>query len=366
MAANRMVRVAIAVMLVLILVVSSACTTPTPAPTVAPTKAPAAPTAAPAAPTKAPAAPTAAPAAPTKAAVNWPTKDVTIIVPFSPGGGFDLQARIFAPLLQKYLPQKANVVVENQKGAGGKIGSIALMKSPATGYVMGILSPASLALMQANGELEGNDITKLGYVGMLSWEDGAVVVSAASGLKAPADLTKKELRFAVTSDSVFAASLLAKQVGIKARYVTFESTGEQALAMMRGDVDIMVDSVSTMKKSVDNGQGKLVGLFVVGEKRASTWADLPTSKELGLSLGDLQYIAGSARVIAVPAGVPADVLKAIVDATAKALADPQYKADIEKAGYTFGPGNAEATTTTVQKTMEVINNNKDVLKTMGQ
>lgn len=364
MHSHRLSRVLLAFTLVAVMVASAACSTPTPAPTVAPTKAPAAATAAP---TKAAAAATAAPtSAPTKAAVNWPTKDITIIVPFSPGGGFDLQARIFAPLLQKYLPQKANVIVENQKGAGGKIGSIALMKSPATGYVLGILSPASLALMQANGELEGNDITKLGYVGMLSWEDGAVVVSSASGLKTPADLTKKELRFAVTSDSIFAASLMAKQMGIKARYVTFESSGEQALAMMRGDVDIMVDSVSTMKKSVDNGTGKLVGLFVVGDKRASTWADLPSSKELGLTLGDLQYIAGSARVIAAPAGVPADVLKAIVDATAKALADPQYKADIEKAGYIFGPGSAEATTTTVLKTMSVIDSNKDVLKSMGQ
>jgi len=334
---------------------SAACGGPAPAPTAAPVQ-----------PTQAAAAPTKA-VEPTKApAPDYPTKDITLIVPFSPGGGFDLQSRIFAPLFEKALPKKVTVIVSNQKGAGGKIGSIALMKSAPNGYTIGTLSPASLALQQIKGELEGNDITKLGYIGQLSWEDGAVVVSAASGIKTIDDLKKRELRFGVTDDSLFPAALLAKKLGLKVRNVMFDGGAEQALAAMRGDVDIMIDSISAMKRGVGNSQGKLVGLFVVADKRAPDWPTIPSSKELGLDLGDLSYVAGSARVLAAPTGIPADVLKLMQDSAMVALNSPEFKAGMEKAGFVSAPGSGADALKTIQKTVEVLQANKDILDAMGK
>jgi tripartite-type tricarboxylate transporter receptor subunit TctC len=274
------------------------------------------------------------------AAPSWPSKDITLIVPFSPGGGFDTQSRIFAPIWEKKLPRKVNVIVSNQKGAGGKIGSLALMKSPPDGYKIGTLSPSALALMQINGELEGFDIRKLSWLGQLSWEDGVVVVSAASGIKTVQDLTKREIRFGITEDSMFPAAMLAKKLGIRTRMVMFDGTPEQNLAAMRGDVDIMMDSVSSMKRAVVNSQGKLVPLFTVSDKRSPDWPEVPSSKELGKDLGDLEAIAGSARLLGGPAGIQSDLLKVMQESTWKALQDPEFKAGMEKAGYVNSPGPA--------------------------
>lgn len=325
------------------------------------------PTAVPVAPTKAAAQPTQAPAAPTKAPVsNYPTKDITLIVPFSPGGGFDLQSRIFAPLWQQALPQKVNVIVDNQKGAGGNLGSMKLMKSPADGLTIAVLSPATLAQSQVTGQLENQDIRKLSYIGQLSWEDGAVVVSAVSGLKTIDDLKKKELRFGVTTDSIFPAAILCTKLGLKCRNVMFDGGAEQGLAAMRGDVDIMMDSISAMKRGVDNSQGKLVVLMVISDQRTPVFSTVPTSKELALDLGDLKYIAGSARVLGGPAGIPADVLKIMRDAAAKALASADFKAGMEKAGFINAPGSADDALTTVTKIVGIYEANKTLLQSLAQ
>lgn len=341
---------------------SAACGGPAPTPTavpVAPTKAAVQPTQAVAQPTQA--------AAPTKAPVStYPTKDITLIVPFSPGGGFDLQSRIFAPLWQQNLPQKVSVIVDNQKGAGGNLGSMKLMKSPPDGLTIAVLSPATLAQAQVTGQLENMDIRTLSYIGQLSYEDGAVVVSAASALKTLADLKTKELRFGVTSDSIFPASLLCSKLGLKCRNVMFDGSPEQALAAMRGDIDIMMDSVSTMKRSTDNGEGKLIGLMIIGDARTASWPVLPTSKELGLDLGDLRYIAGSARVLAGPAGIPADVLKIMRDAAGKALSSADFKAAMEKAAFISAPGTGDDALITVQKMMAIYEQNKALLLSLAQ
>jgi tripartite-type tricarboxylate transporter receptor subunit TctC len=345
---SRILRAVMVLTMVGAVLASAACGGPAPAPTAAPV------------------APTQA-AAPTKAPVsNYPTKDITLIVPFSPGGGFDLQSRIFAPLWQQNLPQKVNVIVDNQKGAGGNLGSMKLMKSPADGLTIAVLSPATLAQAQVTGQLENMDIRNLSYIGQLSYEEGVVVVSAASNLKTVADLKTKELRWGVTTDSIFSAAVFCSKLGLKCRNVMFDGGAEQGLAAMRGDIDMMVDSVSAMKRGVDNGEGKLIGMMVIGDARTTAWSALPTSKELGLDLGDLKYVAGSARVLAGPAGVPADVLKIMRDASAKAFASPDFKAAMEKASFISAPGTGEDALTTVQKIVGIYEANKTILMSLVQ
>jgi tripartite-type tricarboxylate transporter receptor subunit TctC len=295
---------------------------------------------------------------------SWPAKDITVIVPFSPGGGYDLQSRIFAPIWENKLPRKANVVVMNKRGAGGKIGVMELMKSAPDGYTIGTLSPSALALMQVSGDLGNMDIRQLGWLGLLSWEDGAVVVSTASGIKTVEDLKKRELRFGVDEDSMFPAAMLAKQLGLKARMVLFDGTAESNLALIRGDIDARIDSVSGSKRGVINSQGKIIPLFTVSEKRAPDWPEVPSSKELGMELGDLKYIAGSARALAAPAGIPAALLKTMQDTAWGALQDPAFKTGMEKAAFTSSPGTAVDASKTVSTILKVLEENKNVLESL--
>jgi tripartite-type tricarboxylate transporter receptor subunit TctC len=297
---------------------------------------------------------------------SWPGKDIVLVVPYKPGGGYDTQARVFAPLWEKHLPRKASVVVNNQPGAGGKIGSLAVMKATPDGHTVGLLSPTSLALMQVGGELENFDIRKLTWLGQLSWDAGVLVSSASSGLKKPEDLNKREVRFGVTDDSVFPCSLLAKKLGIKARMVMFDGTSEQVLACMRGDVDLMMDSWTSMKKAVDNSQGKLVPMFAIANNRLPKWPDVPSSQELGLDLSDLYAIAGSARLLGGPPGIPSDIRDLMDKSVWDTLQDPEFATNMEKAGYLAFPAKGSEAEQTVKVIMSVLEENRDVLQSLGK
>lgn len=292
---------------------------------------------------------------------SWPTKDITLICPYSPGGGFDTQARIFAQVWVKHLPRKVSVIVNNRTGAGGKIGSIALMKSPSDGYIAGILSPTTLALSQVKGELEGLDCRKLTWLGQLSMDPGALVVSAASGIKTPQDLTKREIRIGLTQESLFANAYLAKKMNLKWRAVLFDGTAEQTLAGMRGDIDLMMDSWTSMKKAVDNSQGKLSPLFVLMDRRLPQWSNVPTSKEMGLNLSDIFPIAGALRSLGAPAGIASNLAKMMEESVVAALRDPEFKTSMDKAQYdaSFIAAGAD-TSRSVAEIVKLFEENKDI------
>ena len=301
------------------------------------------------------------------AAPDWPTKDITIIVPFSPGGGYDIQSRIFAPLFEKYLPKKANVIISNQTGAGGKIGSIAVIKSAPNGYTIGTMSVMILALMQARGEIKGFDMRKLAWLGQLSWDPGAALVSAASGFKTVQDLTRREVRLGTTNDSLVPNVLLARRLGLRYRLVFFEGSSDEILAAMRGDVDLIMDSWPTMKRAVNTSAGKLVPLFVAADNRLPQWTGVPSSKELGLNLAEIEPMAGSVRLLAAPSGIPSDLRAVMEKAVWAALKDPEFKANMEKAGYdATNVAPAAEAVKTAEIVLRLHEENRDILEAVGQ
>ncbi len=308
-------------------------------------------------------APVSQPTQAPKADSNWPTKNITLVVPYSAGGGFDLQARILAPLLEKYLPQKVRVIVDNQTGASGKIGTMNVMRSSPDGYTIGIVSPTVLAQMSIAGELQGLDVAKINWVGQLSWDPGAVVVNTASGIKSTKDLQAKQYRTGVTTEALFQNKLLSRMLGTKTQLVTFEGSADEVLAGMRGDIELMMDSWPSMKKAVDSSEGKLTPLFMVSSDRVAKWNTVPSAKEVGLSIEPLYPVAGAARLIAAPSGLTPDVQKALEDSVWKALQDPEFAANMEKAGYDGTRfANAKDATQTVVTTLKVFQENRDLIE----
>jgi tripartite-type tricarboxylate transporter receptor subunit TctC len=303
-------------------------------------------------------------AAPDSSAAAWPTKDITFIVPRTPGGGFDTQSRIFCSVWEKHLPQKVNVLVANRPGAGGKIGLNAVMKAVPDGYTVGMVSPPEVAIMQYEGELEGFDIRKLNWLAQLSWDPGAVVVSAASGVKSPQDLTKREMRIAVMADGLFHNAFFVKKLNLKARRVMFEGTGEEVLALMRGDIDLMMESWPSMKKAVDNSQGKLAPLFILADSRVPLWPAVPCSKELNLNLSEIYPTAGALRVMAAPPGIPADLVKTMEKTVWDTIQDPEFKAKMEKAGYPFFVARGTDVAAAVTMIMKTFTDNKELFELM--
>jgi len=110
---------------------------------------------------------------------SWLARNINITVPFKPGGGFDLQARLLAPFLRKYLPNSVNVVIDNVDGAGWKMGAVRLARSVPDGYTIGIVGLESVAFMGAMGQLT-EDPEQWNWLGQIGSDPLLVAVSTRS------------------------------------------------------------------------------------------------------------------------------------------------------------------------------------------
>jgi len=98
----------------------------------------------------------------------------------------------------------------------------------------------------------------------------------------------------------------------------------------------------------------------------SKWPDVPSAKDLGLELTGLQAIAGSARVLGAPANIPAEIREVLEKSVWDTLQDPEFAASMQKAGYEALPTKGSDTGNTVKVIMSVLEENRDVLESLGR
>jgi tripartite-type tricarboxylate transporter receptor subunit TctC len=283
---------------------------------------------------------------------SWPARNITIVVPFKPGGGFDLQARLLAPFLGKYLPNKVNVLIENVEGAGGKMGAVQLARSAPNGYTIGVIGLESVAFMRAAGQLT-EDPQQWSWLGQLGSDPLLVAASSASGIKSPADMRRKDFRFGVTSEMLPSAAILSKTLGTRFRPVHFDGSGDLVLAAIRGDVDTWVLSWPTAIKSVRDSQGKIISLFLVNPTRLPSIPEVPTLGELGVEAEAGVYAVGAvSRVIAGPAGLNPKIQEILISAIDKAVHDAEFIAQMKHAEFEVSTAHPNAIRARIKAAVE--------------
>ena len=296
-------------------------------------------------------------------AVAWPEKDVTFIVPFNPGGGFDLTARMVAPFIEKYAAKKVNVVIKNVPGASGKIGLQEVLDAKADGHTIGVFDPVQLGTLQALGDLGQTDMSKMGWLGQLDWGAGLVAIGQGK-FKDIQSMKGQEVRFAVTGQAGFSAVMVGKALGATPRVIVYNSSVEANTACMRGDADATVFTWPSLWKQVNASEGKLIPAFLAADKRDSHMPNVPSSKELGLTLDG--SVLGAAHIVAGPPGMSKELQDLMIGVLKKAMADPEFIAQMEKAGYPVVPLFDKELTDTVNGVAKVMEQNKDVLKSLAQ
>ena len=300
------------------------------------------------------------------AATPYPTKKITIIVPFKPGGGFDLQARMLTMHLEKYLPNKVNIVIENIAGAGGKMGAVQLAKSKPDGYTIGVVGLESVAFMQALGQLQ-EDPQQWTFLGQLSSDPLLVAVNASAGLKTLADMKAKDFRFGITSEMLASAAVICKTIGAKFRPVLFDGSGDAVLAGMRGDVDALVFSWPTMIKGVRDSQGKMNSLFVPSKSRLPSLPDVPTLSELGVQAEPGVYaVVATSRIIVAPAGVDKAIQGILVNAINKATSDPEFVKQMKKAEFDLATAKPDEVKVRMKAAVDEFTAVKDMVKSYAK
>lgn len=265
----------------------------------------------------------------------WPTKPVTLLVPFPPGGSTDVIARTLAPKLQEKLG--GNFVVSNQAGAGGTVGAAAAKRAAPDGYTVFVSSLGPFVI--------GPHLIKgVAYDALKDFDYISVAVQAPNVLAVPANSPHKSLADVLAFHKAnpgkmsFASSGIGTSDHLTAELFWQESKttglhipykgGAPALAdLLGGQVDATFMNINTGITNIK--AGKLRALAITSLKRSPLLPDVPTMDELGLK-GVTVY---SWQAFAAPKGLPADIKAKLHDALVAGLNDPAIKPKLLELGF---------------------------------
>ena len=283
-------------------------------------------------------------------AANFPEKNITFIIPFSPGGGMDSTARQIAKVMPKYLPNKVNVVPKNVPGAGGRKGYGQLADAAPDGYTICVVNMPGAAIPHLIGEKVNYDLTKFVWVGRMSTSPYLLGVSSKSPIKTVADLKKlnKPLKISSTgfgSTAYVGASVMKEVIGFKVKFITgYKGSRNYILGVVRGDSDAAVAPTQTFAKFIKAGD--IRGIVTFEEK--SSFPGVPTIAEAGYP--ELTGL-GVERMVAAPPGTPKKVRDILSDALVKAAADVDSQAWAKKTKRPFAALSGEHTQAAVNKSL---------------
>jgi tripartite-type tricarboxylate transporter receptor subunit TctC len=260
------------------------------------------------------------------AEVNFESDRLSIVIPYRPGGGFDVTVRAFAPFFARQLGEGVFVLPENIPGAGGRRGAATVYRAQPDGTTLGIFNLPGFVLPEIMGERVAYDLRKLSWIGRLEAQNYLLLVAAKSSIRSIGDLqAEKEISFLSTGygSTVLAASQIAAiELDLMKKDPIFlagyAGTADCLVGLMRGDGNVALAPVSSATKYLQSGD--LRAIAVTGE--VSEVAGVATFAELGfpvLSLLNLQ------RSIAGPPDMDAGLLAELRAAFARAVADPEFQ-----------------------------------------
>lgn len=297
---------------------------------------------------------------PSVAGAAFPERNITLIVTFSPGGGFDSIARAIARSMQKYVPDGVNVIVKNVTGAGGVRGTVAVYRAKPDGYTIGHLQSAGMLGLQVLRGVDrvGYDMNKMSWLAQVGTDPFAIIVSKKGPFKSLKDLQNAErVRWGTTGIGAgrwLPSYLAAKKFGIDFDIVAgYRGTGEELPALIRGDFDAWAQPIDH-PSIVPYLEEELLPVVQLDEKRAKNAPDVPTAPELGY---DFTY--SEVRSIGGPPGIPADRAKILEDLLLKAMNDDEYKAFLAQSKIALVPGPGEEATEEMKYYNDLFVENKE-------
>ena len=265
-------------------------------------------------------------------AQTFPSKPITIVVPFSPGGGADTLIRTLQPRLAALWGQA--VVVDNKPGASGHIGADIVAKAPADGHTL---------LMASTAAISERNVDRFAPLALVSAEAYVVVVNAGVPAKNIAELVAlakakpDSLHFGssgIGAASHLSGELFKSRAGVKLVHVPYKGTGQALTDLLAGHIELMFAPVQTVLPQL--AAGKIRALAVTGSKPIEALPGVPTVTASGVpgyqALGWFGLLA--------PAGTPTAVLKRLSDDVGGLLAQPEVRKELVAKG--ADPGTLSA------------------------
>ena len=293
----------------------------------------------------------------------WPTRPVTFVVPFAPGGGTDIAARLLATRLGQKWGQ--SVVVDNRTGAGGLVGAEAVAKAKPDGYTMLIGNVGTQSINPSLYKMPYDADRAFAPVSLFAELPFAFVVNPKVPAKTPKELialAKAEPdKFTYASSGSggsphLTAEIFQQAAGVKFVHVPYKGGGPAMADLMAGHVDMLFASILETSGYVK--AGKLRALAVTSAQRSPAMPDVPTLAELGVPNAE----SGSWVALLAPAGTP----QALLDRVSADVRDVVALPDMQQALIAQGATPRGGTPAELQKTIDADKQRYgQVIKTRG-
>lgn len=263
--------------------------------------------------------------------IQYPTRPITVVVPFAAGGGVDVTARVWAKYASKVLGQPVNI--ENKTGGGGVVGHTAGATATPDGYTLTMITtPLTWQYLTSDGV----NVTPDSFepIAQVTVDPNVIIVKTGSPLDMPVkdfiDYLKanpNKVKMGVggrwaTHD--LARGLLQVSTGVEISPVFFDGGSQVITNLLGGHVDAGFPFFTEFASHYKAGTIKVIAS--ASDAKHPFLPEVPTLKENGIDV-----VAGTWRAIAAPKGTPSEILAILDDVTNKIMADPEAKAEFEKA-----------------------------------
>lgn len=254
----------------------------------------------------------------------YPNKPVRLVVPYAPGGPNDVMARVLAQQLTVITGQP--VVVDNKAGAGGVIGTDAVAKAPPDGYTLAFISAPFTMAPALQAKMPYDSLKDLAPVTKVAESPLVMMVPTSSPFKSAQELmdyarkNPGKLNYGsggIGSTPHLTTELLGILTGAKFTHIPYKGGGESIKALMAGEIDLLIDSITSTEGPIASGRVKPIA--VAQSKRVSKWPDVPTFSEVGIQKFPITHWVG----VVAPAQTPAGVLNTLHAQILKALKSPE-------------------------------------------
>ncbi len=275
-------------------------------------------------------------------AQEWPSRTISLVVTYPPGGTADLMARTIAGPLGKILG--SSVIVENKPGATGQIAASYVAKSQADGYTI-MLDASSYSVNPAlfpKLPYDPNKVFKT--LAVLAQYPNVLLVNPNFAAKSAKDLVviaknkPHTISYASSGNGSaqhLAGALFELQTGIEMQHIPYKGGGPALNDVIAGQVPIFFGSVASTKQFVD--AGKLNALAVTSRKRASSMPSVPTMTEAGI----VSYEVYEWNALFAPAATPNTILQKLTDGISKVTQSAEFVEKVNSLGGEVFQGSAE-------------------------
>lgn len=315
-------------------------------------------------------------------------KTIRWVVPYPPGGSYDVYSRMLEVLLEQELG--AEILVSNEAGGGGLVGSTRIRDAARDGLTLGVVNAAGLfSGMVISKKPVPNPARDFTVLGRISKSQSVLVTGRKSGLTSIDGMVERQrsrplivAASGVAGNTLFSSAVSASLLGLRVEYVAgYGGSREEILAAMRGEVDLMSANYDTLQNSIESGD--LVPLMQVASAPVSNLASMQKCPQLGGPNGEaVRRAAASGRtaeqaqadaeavldvsasgvLVTGPAGLPAELAQCLGQALSRAVASQKFQDAARAARRTYEFLDAPACVQLMPKSERAIERLRPILE----